>query len=226
VNSVDRIQIQSATLVKMSNQPSPYPAAPVRILHYRKKTDEDHGLPNARSKFVLENESTDWSQFPTPLNKHWRTFVPEAKKILDSEGLDALMDTLDSKPSEQTRWVNDLLPQIERVLRKGKKDIILVLGFCPKCNSLDNDLDHTKCKTTTIVSGLELPDGPVPVLLNLRKDCIRHCIIGKGADSDEYCLPLLLPEFQASLPHLIFELYIVCKIFELQISSVVAFSGI
>jgi hypothetical protein len=51
------------------------------------------------------------------MSMYWRKFVPEAKKVLDSEVLDALADTLDSKP-EQTRWINDLLPQIERLSAK------------------------------------------------------------------------------------------------------------
>jgi hypothetical protein len=53
------------------------------------------------------------------MNKYWRNSVPEAKKILDSEDSNALVDSLDSKP-EKNRWINDLLPQIERLLRKGR----------------------------------------------------------------------------------------------------------
>lgn len=155
------------------------------------------------------------------MNIQWCNFVPEAKRILYEQGLSALCAVLKSGP--QTRWINDLLPQIKRVLLKGKRAILL-LGFCPLSNDPMPDLDQPSCKTLKVASGLEMPDGIPVILLDLRKDCIRVRKVKPNGSETENCLHITAPEREASLQHLVFEIYIITKIFDIQISSVLTFS--
>jgi hypothetical protein len=206
---------------------SPYPVAPIKHTHYRRLAkDEPTSRPgNIWTVDIEKSTGADWSQLPTPMNRYWRNFLPQAKILVNQgpEGLRTLQDTLNAKP-EKTRWINDLLPQIERVLRKGQKEVILLLGLCPLCNKSTSNFDHTSCRTDAVASGFEMPDGPPVILLDIRKDCIRQALYKEK--EEVICFPMQVPEFKESLPHLLFELYIIHKIFKIKISSVVGFSQI
>jgi hypothetical protein len=146
--------------------------------------------------------------------------MSEIKRILDEEGLTGLHAALNSGP--KTRWINELLPQIKRVLSQGKSEIILVLGFCPLDDKL-LDLDRPTCRTIKVATGLEMPGGPPVILLDLRKDCIRRHLVSDGKETDG-CMPMSAEEEKAFLPHLTFELYLITQIFEIKVSSVIGFS--
>jgi len=180
-------------------------------------------LRNAGSKNTRDDtKSTDkkWFEFETPMNTQWRHSIPEVKRILDEEGLAGLHAALSSEP--RTRWISELLAQVKRVLSKGKSEIILVLGFCPLDDKM-LDLDRPTCRTIKVASGLEMPDGPPVILLDLRKDCIRRHLVSDGKETDG-CMPMGAEEEKAFLPHLAFEIYLITQIFELDVSSVIGFS--
>jgi len=198
-----------------------YPAAPILTTVNRERTADEPGRENIKD---VEKPSTeDWSTMNTPMNTHWRSAVPRMKKVLDEQGIQGLRSALDVEP--RTRWVNELLPQIKRALSLGKTEAILVLGFCPLCDNPGINLDRPSCRTLKVVSALEMPDGPPVLMLDARKDCIRHTVLDPdGTEHKQYCLRFLRTEFEATLEHLVFELYLIIKIFKFKISSVLAFS--
>jgi hypothetical protein len=202
-------------------------------VYYRAITEDDRQLRNSgineNSKFTkdLERSSKEkWSDFMTPMNTHWRNFVPQAKRLLAEHGprddLQAILSALKEGP--QTRWITDLLPQVKRVLSQGKSEIVLVLSFCPLSDQM-NDLDDPNSRTLKVATGFEMPGGPPVVLLNIRKNCIRERMERDGKVT-ESCLTMCAEEARASLEHLNFELYILSTILVIKISSVVAFSDI
>lgn len=72
-----------------------------------------------------------------------------------------------------TRFLLDLIPQIDRALEKSSNEAVLILGMCPNSILSTGCLDHPSCRTEKIYSAMELPGGLSVIHLDLRVDCIR-----------------------------------------------------
>jgi hypothetical protein len=71
----------------------------------------------------------------------WSAYQVQQLTLYSYSSLRVLQATLNAKP-ERTRWINDLLLQLERVPRKGKKQAVLLLGLCPVGGTPASNFDH------------------------------------------------------------------------------------
>ncbi|THY51886.1 hypothetical protein D6C98_05484 [Aureobasidium pullulans] len=118
-------------------------------------------------------------------------------------------DILKLLPKE-VQMVRRVLPQFEKL--RGK-NVMLVLGFCPKPDS-----DEVQCKTDKMVNALGM-GGENPILsLDMRCECRRMI-------DDSGCFSITEDELEVLLASKVLELQIAEEEYGISIRSVLTFSG-
>jgi hypothetical protein len=153
-----------------------------------------------------ERKSKDWTA-PTPTQLSFRNLIDLRPIFRAFYKHNRSADAIEKLP-EDVSWIKRAVQQFEA--HRGK-NVMLVLGFCPKG-------DETSCLTDRIVDCLSM-EGQNPIIyLDLRKECRRQ-------KDDSGCHSIDENEIEVLMACTGLELQIGQKEFGISFKSVVTFSG-